>query len=249
MPHSGQTSSWGDYNYLFDPIVRLLRFAGDTEAAVLIDEAHQLAPRVADMLQLDMSRDAVRRAAADAPPTLARRVQSVDRALRQIRHTQQESDGARPEQLAEKQREIARPESLFRAVERLVEACMAWQAEHDQPLSPSLTELFFCCHRWVRSRTWLTESEFRYSLRTSGRRIEVSAHCVDPSVYIAQMLDSFGPSVRFSATLSPPDVYQTLHGQSTQDGAFARAGSPFASEQQLTLVVRDIPTYFKQRRR
>ena len=46
-----------DYNYVFDPVVRLQRFIGDDdEIDLLIDESHQLASRTMEMLSCGLSR-------------------------------------------------------------------------------------------------------------------------------------------------------------------------------------------------
>src|SRR5690606_1013735 len=78
------TASWcdlvvADYNYVFDPLVRLQRFAADPEAALLVDESHQLAPRVRDMLSLVISRREIGDALTEAPPEpLARRLRALE---------------------------------------------------------------------------------------------------------------------------------------------------------------------------
>src|SRR5690606_25084213 len=92
------TAAWcdlvvADYNYVFDPLVRLQRLAGDPETALLVDEAHQLAPRVREMLSLELDRSAVREALAEAPPpALLRRLRSLDRAFAALERQQSLGD-------------------------------------------------------------------------------------------------------------------------------------------------------------
>ncbi len=50
----------GDYNYVFDPVVRLKRFADHKQLHLLVDEAHQLSPRVRDMLTVRLDRHVIR---------------------------------------------------------------------------------------------------------------------------------------------------------------------------------------------
>ncbi|NIR99161.1 MAG: hypothetical protein GWN54_04655, partial [Gammaproteobacteria bacterium] len=70
----------GDYNYVFDPMVRLQRFAEDAGIALLVDEAHQLSTRAQAMLSLEVTRSAVKQARLEQPPAaILRRVRSVER--------------------------------------------------------------------------------------------------------------------------------------------------------------------------
>ena len=47
----------GDYNYVFDPFVRLQRFADASQSLLLVDEAHQLGTRVVQMLTAELLLD------------------------------------------------------------------------------------------------------------------------------------------------------------------------------------------------
>ena len=63
-----------DYNYIFDPLVamdRLLQSPGG--ACLLVDEAHQLAPRVRDAYSAELSLDALRELRREAGKQLGRR--------------------------------------------------------------------------------------------------------------------------------------------------------------------------------
>ncbi len=222
----------GDYNYLLDPVVRLQRFSGHDELHVLIDEAHQLSARVSDMLSVSLTRRSVRGAADTGHPALARRVASIDRALLKLRR-----EGGQGES------EVSDPASLNRAVSRFLEAA----AGEDQLLTlyPELTDLYFEAWRWQRSDTWLDDDVSAVLLKASGRQIEVTRLCLDPSRYIAQTLDEYGGVVRFSGTVTPMPLYQRLHGAAS--GEAERAQSPFQQEQTLVLAVDDIPTFYRQR--
>lgn len=223
-----------DYNYVFDPVVRLQRFAADPEAAVLVDESHQLAPRVRDMLSLDISRHEVKAALAEPlPDALARRVRALDRALLTLR---------RERSLGEP-RTIERPQPLLRAMQRFADAL----AVAEQPLEPlpATRALLFTCSRWLRSEAWYDPARFRYLGEAAGRAITVRLLCLDPGPYIRDRLNEYGGHVRFSGTVSPLGLYASLHGL---DAAPAeRAGNPFGAEQLRVLVVDDIPTYLRRR--
>ncbi|MEQ8783551.1 MAG: ATP-dependent DNA helicase [Roseibium album] len=223
-----------DYNYVFDPVVRLQRFAADPEAALLVDEAHQLAPRVRDMLSLAIERRELRAALAEPlPEPVARRVRSLDRALTTLK---------RDQSLGE-ERLIERPEALLRAMQRFVDEL----ALMEQPLEalPETRALLFNCSRWLRSDAWYDPDRFRYLGEACGRAVGVRLVCIDPGAYLRERFDDYGGHVRFSGTVSPLDLYARLHG--APQAPAERAGNPFRADQLKVLVVDDVPTYLRRR--
>jgi Rad3-related DNA helicase len=77
-----------DYNYVFDPVVRLKRLAGiaGDRIVLLVDEAHQLGDRVRDGLSTVFTRSLLQRGkkAFGAGP-IARRAAALDRQLTALR--------------------------------------------------------------------------------------------------------------------------------------------------------------------
>lgn len=59
-----------DYNYVFDPTVRLQRFVHQDQQSLLIDEAHQLSHRVSDMLSVTVTWEQIQQAMAASKPQL-----------------------------------------------------------------------------------------------------------------------------------------------------------------------------------
>jgi len=63
-----------DYNYVFDPMVAMEQLLGAPGGAcLLVDEAHQLAPRVRDAYSAELSADALREIRREAGKTLGRK--------------------------------------------------------------------------------------------------------------------------------------------------------------------------------
>ncbi len=231
----------GDYNYVFDPVVRLQRFAEETGAVLLVDEAHQLAPRAAARLRLEVRRGVLQAALPEAPKAIASRIRSIDRALTDLRR---EAPACREGEV-----EIDMPERLFDRAMKLTQTVQEWSLQ--QPTwraTAALQQAFFDCARWVRGSGWLQQGTFVCTLEADGRKdIRARCVCIDPAPHINSVLGGFGANVRFSATVSPPELYLSAHG--TPQDAFARAGSPFSAAQMATHIVTDVPTYYQQRRR
>ena len=230
------TAAWTDvvicdYNYVFDPVVRLRRLVthASGRAGLLVDEAHQLAARTSEMLSVSVERAACRRALEDAPAGLQGRIRSVDRALLKLRRT--EEDGP-----------IARPAALLRAFERL----LATAAEVDLAASPAARTFLGDGYRFVAGAGWFDETDYRYLLATEGRNVEVRMTCLSPAAHIAEVLDGFHGAVRFSGTLSPPALFQALHGQSDVARS-GRVDAGFPEEALGVFVVPDVSTYYRDR--
>ena len=231
------TAAWTDvvicdYNYVFDPVVRLRRLVthASGSAGLLVDEAHQLAARTSDMLSVSMERRACRNALEDAPAGLTKRIRSVDRALLKLRR--EEEDGP-----------IAQPAPLLRALERL----LVTAAEVDLAASPSARTFLGDCYRFVAGAGWFDETDYRYLLATEGREIAIRMTCLSPAAHIADVLDGFHGAVRFSGTLSPPALFQALHG--LPDARSGRVDAGFPEDALGVFVVPDVSTYYRDRAR
>ncbi len=223
-----------DYNYVFDPVVRLQRFMADGEIDLLIDEAHQLASRTADMLSTDLQRIAFKAALSEpVGESIARRLESIDRALTALRR----QCGDESETL------IEQPQALNRAIVRFLDEIQAMDA--DLSRLPALRAAVFDASRWRRSEGWREPGPFAYVLDTRGRGIVVRSCCLDAGRHIGDTLSRYRSSIRFSGTLSPLPLYNRLHG--LDDAPFERAASAFGEHQLAVLIVRDIDTCYRAR--
>jgi DNA excision repair protein ERCC-2 len=226
----------GDYNYVFDPVVHLQRFAANPAIALLVDESHQLSARAREMLSLTLSRSSVRKALREPlPANLRGRVRAVDRNLVKLKRQLPAGD----EQV------VAKPDALLRAIGRLVEELASSEIALDG--FPDARELLLDCFRWARSEAWYDEARCCYFAAAEGREVTLKRVHLDPGAYLQGVLNGFGGHIRFSGTVSPLALYQRLHG--VDDGPAERAGNPFAAEQLDVLIVDDVPTYWRARDR
>lgn len=235
----------GDYNYLFDPLVRLQRFSADKDAIVLVDEAHQLAPRVAESLSISISRFEFKVAIGLAAAPIAKRLRSVDRCLLKIAQNL-------PLESAEQQ-PVEIPQTLLHNLEKLLESAMQWQNDTSQALPHEVSEAVFLAVRWLRLQPSMAICAYGYFASDRGQYFKLEARCLDPAPYLHRLFAGFGPHIRFSATVSPPRVYQRQHGAllrvglEGEEGVFARAGSPFDASQLGVYVVPDVGTRYRVR--
>lgn len=228
----------GDYNYIFDPVVKLQRFSGHRKLHLLIDEAHQLSPRAREMLAVEIDRHSIKSAKKTTHEAMKKRVLAIERALLALRRAH--GEGVHSD---------VRADSLIRACGRLLEVAAEEELELDA--HPELRPLFLEAWRWQRSQDWFHKDYFTHLLSVQDRSIRLKQVCLDPGPYLQSVYREHGGIVRFSATVSPLSLYQRLHGQENEIELHMseRAGSPFRPEQALVLVVPDISTYYNARSR
>lgn len=257
-----------DYNYVFDPVARLLRFADGQDLGLLIDEAHQLFPRSCEALSSAVPRTLVAAAKAEGfRSELTKRINGIARALtKSAKQTLTANNGRIKPNVVDPEQLIEFPKPLERALQRFVDELA--KIDGDLVVAPQTRELLFLALRWLKLAGEFDEERYRavafhgqsgnssapstsggYAQvpTRSGSKAELSVGfvCLDASKHIAQTLGRFSADIRFSGTLSPLAMHSTLHGR--PDTRLERAGSPFAPEQLGCYIVPDVPTYFRQR--
>ena len=251
-----------DYNYVFDPVVRLQRLSNGglfKRVGLIVDEAHHLGERVRGMLGAAVSHATLRQALQEdaSPAWLAKRLRSVDRALAALARELGEAP----------QREVAKPLALCRSVERLTAA--ADESPVDLAALPSVADAlwqlwrFGCAVEWseaeVRAEEGAEESAeentegraesvFHYLASGTGTAFAIELVCTLPGRQIQRICEPFHGTVRQSGTLSPPDVFQRIHGLA-EEGRSLQSAHGFDAERLGVYVVPDISTYYRDRAR
>ena len=228
-----------DYNYVFDPIVRLARLdnALFARVALVVDEAHQLGERVRDMLGSRLTRRTVQAALAEAglPAPLAKGLRSVDRALAAIA-------GEAPDT----ERRLDEPVPLLRATERLLVASL------DTPLDaerlPKASAACFEAWQFAHLAENAADGRFHYLADGVGGDLAVELVCTIPGDHIRACLDRFHGTARVSGSLTPAPVFQEIHGASEPDNVVISEGC-FPPEHLGVFAVTDISTFYRDRDR
>lgn len=231
-----------DYNYALDPAVHIQRiFDHPVGVTLLIDEAHNLLPRVREMLsgqvdggRLRKLRTAVGKCAGRKHP-LYQALTAVLRAL---------TDLPLPED-AEEGTLSSFPQSLDRACADLADAFLDTQQEpiawgDSGPLvSETLTDLLAFNRARRREGTpyaWLWQGH---------RTCRVTALALDVAPYLQQVTAPLCGVVCFSATMDPLEDMKALLGGGEEDACFA-VPSPFPPEN-LFIAQSDIDLRYRRR--
>ena len=221
-----------DYNYIFDPFVRLQRFQPPTGIHLLIDEAHQLFPRVNSMYSVELSFIDLVEATADAPSLLLRHLDLVRKQLAAVFDANEIV--------------IEPPVQLNEAIARLLAALSESEIELSEE-DQSLSLFVFSCYRWSAAQDWQNDGSFSYIVERDVADQKLNFSCIDSSGLIKEALSNYESSVCFSGTLSPLELYRDLHGG--EPNLIERSPNPFESNQLGILLIKDISTYYKDRPR
>ena len=222
-----------DYNYVFDPRVRLQRFFTRKNGCVLlVDEAHNLSERARDMLTAELSGREIgklrRDIGKDDPlyPALTRML----KALKAGEDFEDEVLTRAPDKIAMAADDL---------MEALTDSIPSGHPEHRR-----LVRLLLDATWYTRRHGEFSENESRVILEKEGKLIRARLMCVDPSAHLDKCLKKVGSAVFFSATLTPPEFYAAQLAVKEDEGdALLSLASPFPPENQLTLLLRSETRY------
>ena len=234
----------GDYNYLFDPVVRLERFfelRGDY--LFLLDEAHNLPGRARDMHSAALCKSAF----MQAKKSLGKGKSSLKNALNRVnaqfiewRHACEEAGSHRTVFSKEL------PDAFVRALTKLCDPLEIWLDEHRDPgeTHDVMLQLYFDVRGFLRCADTF-DDHFVFQTSAHGSEVRAVLLCLDPSAFLAQDFAKGRAAVLFSATLSPAGYYRDLCGIPEAKAVALR--SPFPRENLGLWCASHISTRYKDR--
>ena len=238
----------GDYNYLFDPVVHLMRFfetAGDY--LFLIDEAHNLPGRARNMHSASLCKSAF----YDAKKRLGKGKSSLKNALTKVnnifiewRHRCEDVLG--DSRFGRTYFEKSRAEDFDRALTKLCEPLEIWLDEHRDPSEThdALLQLYFDIRAWLRVADTF-DNHFVLQISAVGSEVRAAMLCLDPSDFLAADFAKGRAAVLFSATLAPAGYYKDLCG--LPDARTVALRSPFDPSNMGLWCARQVSTRYKDR--
>lgn len=240
----------GDYNYAFDPNVRLARFFADgvdCPCFFLIDEAHNLVDRARKMISADLSKKAFSSAAklaGEISKKLKSAISSCSRALAELKKNSEfdSSTGlcrySGPAALSK----------VFDKLENLMEEFARFYENNPTYYEKEMSEFFFMCRSFVGLRDSIETGYIFYGRVSSEGDFYLTLSNADPSEYLKTCLSQGRGSVLFSATLLPIDYYRSLlTGEMSENAIYAR--SPFDENKRLLAIATDVTSRYAARGR
>lgn len=216
-----------DYNYAFDPRVRLKRIFDERneENILLIDEAHNLVNRARDMYSCELEKSkimSVNRVIKGKVPNLYKLSNSINKEMIQIRR-----------ELEEVNKHV-----IYHNIEYkdLIKLLRAFISEADSYLIKNkgtegyddVLDFYYDARSFI-SASELYDKEYTTILKKGKNEFLIKIFCINPATNLRQVLKTAYSSIIFSATLSPIRYYIDLIG-GDEESFRVRFESPFNKE-------------------
>lgn len=236
----------GDYNYVFDPAVRLRRFFHEEPERwlVVVDEAHNLGERARGYGSPVLDAKTLTAALASSDERYAP-FHDLAAALRdwlgELASFYDDRDVALPLEDLDLRglRALAEHADALAFDYSLAAASFPFFARDADPWIAMVREL-------LRFRAVVDRAGAETVALVSPDRLQLL--CRDPSPIVGPVFEGLAASVLMSATLTPPDFHKEELGLGAR-AASASFPSPFPPENRKVLVVPDVTTEFRHRRR
>ncbi|MGN0373717.1 MAG: ATP-dependent DNA helicase [Enterocloster sp.] len=260
-------SSWVDgiicdYNYVFDPNVRLKRYFSEGEPGkdylFLVDEAHNLVPRAREMYSARLVKEdilmvkRILKGQAGAEKLLP----LLDRCNRRFLELKRAYGAGREEEGICHRRVLDSDYELLPEISLLALDLMSMFGElegfmndHGEfPDRDLVLDFYFQVRDFIYVHDRLDDSYRIYAQMLSDGSFFVKLMCIDPASNLKECLDKGVSTIFFSATLLPIRYYKELLTGNQEEYA-VYADSPFKQENRLILAAGDVSSRYSRRNR
>lgn len=230
-----------DYNYVFDPTVRLKRYFSEGISGkylFLVDEAHNLVSRAREMYSAQVVKEdilLVKRILKHHGPRL---VNSLERCNKMLLEMKRETEGY---QLHESVNHVVTAlMTMFGELEKFMEENPEFP-DRDQVL-----EFYFGIRNFLEIFDRVDDFYRIYTKMQEDGSFMLRLFCINPARNLKECLEKGQSTVFFSATLLPVLYYKELLSGNLEDYA-VYAESPFPQENRLLLVASDVSSKYTRR--
>ncbi|MEM7385377.1 MAG: ATP-dependent DNA helicase [Verrucomicrobiota bacterium] len=232
-----------DYNYVFDPMVRL-RGTPDGELGrpvLLIDEVHNLPDRAREMFSASLDQKPLRSLIGP----LGKEAPGLKRVLRRLDQRFNEMKDAGAERQSAVLDEV--PASLVTALKQFAGATDRLLSENpsDFPAREELVAYYFDVQAFLRIAEELEDREYGILVRDFRSDVRIRLLCLNAAPELAKTWAEVAGVVAFSATVAPFSFYQNRLG--LEEASLLRLPSPFDPDNLLVLIHNRISTRYRDR--
>lgn len=248
-----------DYNYAFDPGVKLRRYfadggqaAGSEGCVFLVDEAHNLTERARDMYSAVLTGEDLAAFApfAEHSPRMREALGALSAALGEARELCRE-DMTRDEEGREYgcYFSLSPLPGLDAAVSETREAAEIFFFSHKtDPEAARAAAVFLRILRKWGEAAGAYDEKFRTYIEVNAGRVSVKLFCLDPSGRLGEALSAARAAVFFSATLTPSDYFSDVLGGGKGSLSLSLP-SPFPRENLGLYAVTSVSTRYDDRQK
>ena len=237
-----------DYNYLFDPTIRLKRFfaTGQGPYVFLVDEAHNLVDRAREMYSAQLQKTAfleVKKKVGKGDRDFGKALTSINRRMLEFRELCQErwtESGAMSLEEAES------PDGWERELLRFSASCEKWLFHHaGEEFHSEVLQLYFDVQLYLRIAE-LYDEHYVTAIYSEKNEVTIRQCCLDPSFLLHEAMESGKAAILFSATLTPLGYFRDVLG-GEEDAKCLALPSPFPRENFALLINGGISTRYQHR--
>jgi len=239
-------SSWTDgiicdYNYVFDPNVRLKRYFAEGakgEYLFLVDEAHNLVSRAREMYSAAIRKEdvlEVRRLVKGKSPRLEKRLDACNKILLAMKRECEEW-----QVLSDVTALAAEIMAIFSEMENFLEDFPEFEGRD------VVLNFYFNLRDFLNAYEELDGHYRIYAENTGASSFQVRLFCVNPARLLLRCMEQGNSTILFSATLLPIKYYKTLLSGNEEDYA-VYANSPFPEKNRLLMVATDVSSRYTRR--
>lgn len=238
-----------DYNYVFDPRVRLKRFFGEStfgDYLFLVDEAHNLVDRGRGMFSARLCKEdflEIKRAVKGIRPRLERALEAANKLLLHMKRECEEC-----EVIDSIDGFILQLMNVAAELERFLEdlAKDKDKGTDGEELQKQVLNFYFDVRTFLNMYDRLDENYVIYTELSPENNFYLKLFCVNPAKNLSEVLDKGVGSILFSATLLPMVYYRNLLSVREDDyGIYAP--SPFPLEHKKVLIASDVSSKYTRR--
>jgi len=243
-----------DYNYLFDPYVRIKRYFENSENSddyvFLIDEAHNLVDRARGIYSASVSLEKIssaRELIAQTAKELMPAFENLEKMFSESRELCKENIHADTEG-GEVGYYISKnaPEFIGKAVSEFGEKIEKWIKYNKQSEAYETVDGIYSDIRKFVGLLDFYDDKYMTYIEVFRQNVTVSFNCMDPSDILDDMLSRGRASVMFSATLAPISYFCDLLGGGKQPLCLDLA-SPYDPENLCLAAIDTVSTRFEDR--
>jgi Rad3-related DNA helicase len=230
-----------DYNYVFDPNIRLKRYFSEGvsgEYLFLVDEAHNLVPRAREMYSAVLYKEDFLLVKKIIKPMDQKIARLLDRCNKQLLEMKRECESYRI--LEDVRFFMTSILSLFGEMEKFMEI---HQEFGDRDL---VLDFYFALRDFINIYERLDENYRIYTELLSDGRFMLRLFCINPSINLKECLNKGNGTIFFSATLLPVSYYKELLSGDQEEYA-VYAHSPFDQDKKLLMVAGDVSSRYTRR--
>lgn len=230
-----------DYNYVFDPNVRLKRYFTEGVSGnylFLVDEAHNLVSRAREMYSAKVIKEdflLMKKLLKGRSPKL---VTLSERCNKMLLEMKREADGYLIRESINHFVTVLM--TLFGELEKFMDENREFQ-DRDQVL-----DFYFEVRNFLGIFDRVDESYRMYTKMLGDGRFMLKLFCVSPAKNLSECLEKGRSTVFFSATLLPVLYYKELLSGNLDDYA-VYTQSPFPKENRLLMVASDVSSKYTRR--